>query len=245
MSRLTRTILRSRAAAQAVSSFNRGLGTAGLKLVPSHTLDEAWVRMLLYLGGLIETIDGVAGDIVECGVASGNSFAMLAALNRHSNPPRRLWGFDSWQGLPTPLPEDVSTPSSAATRGAFSASHEDLVFLRLEQYGFKRSDLGHATLVRGPFAETLPRCPVDQIALLHLDVDLYDSYRTCLTHLWPKVVPNGIVAFDEYGLDDAWPGARLAVDEFFADKPGQLEMQRDPRASRHYAIKRVDPPGTP
>ena len=52
--------------------------------------------------------------------------------------------------------------------------------------------------------------------MLHLDVDLYESYWVALRRLWPHVIPGGIVTFDEY-RQPAWPGATLAVDEFFWD----------------------------
>jgi O-methyltransferase len=235
MTGIRRTALRSRSITRALSTINHGLGHAGVKLTPRKTLDEQWTRTFLHLAEVVERAGGVPGDVVECGVASGNSLAMLAALNRLETAPRRVLGFDSWEGLPEPRDEDLRTPGSVATRGAFSATHEDLVGLRLEQYG--RDVLDAVTLVRGRFEDTLPHCPVERIAVLHLDVDLYDSYRTCLRHLWPKVSVNGVVAFDEYGLTDAWPGARLAVDEFFADKAGQFEMHRGRHADRHYAVK--------
>jgi hypothetical protein len=237
MTGIRRTLLRSRSVTRALSTVNHGLGRAGVKLTPRKTLDEQWMRTFLHLAGIVERVDGVPGDVVECGVASGNSLAMLAALNRLGDVRRRVWGFDSWEGLPEPRAEDLRTAGSVATRGAFSATHEDLVALRLEQYGLERSDLEAVTLVRGRFEDTLPHFAVEQIAVLHLDVDLYDSYRACLHHLWPKVSVNGVVAFDEYGHTDAWPGARLAVDEFFADKTGQFEMHRGRHADRYYAVK--------
>jgi hypothetical protein len=66
------------------------------------------------------------------------------------------------------------------------------------------------------FDATLPKYE-GRIALLHLDCDLYESYKTALTHLYEKVAPGGVVMFDEYD-DSRWPGAKIAIDEFFADK---------------------------
>ena len=52
--------------------------------------------------------------------------------------------------------------------------------------------------------------------MLHLDCDLYESYKISLTNLYDKVVAGGIIMFDEYD-DQRWPGARRAIDEFFMD----------------------------
>jgi predicted O-methyltransferase YrrM len=76
-------------------------------------------------------------------------------------------------------------------------------------------------LVKGFFQDTLPKYEGD-IALLHLDCDLYESYKLSLERLYRKVRPGGVIMFDEY--DDArWPGATKAIDEFFADKPEKIE----------------------
>ena len=72
--------------------------------------------------------------------------------------------------------------------------------------------------VPGLFSETLPTYNDGPIALLHLDIDFYESYKIVLESLYDHVAPGGIIAFDEY-LKSVWPGATQAVDEFFADRP--------------------------
>ena len=49
-----------------------------------------------------------------------------------------------------------------------------------------------------------------RIALLNLDVDLYESYCDCLRHLGPRV--TGVIVYDQY-RSPKWPGATQAVDE--------------------------------
>jgi hypothetical protein len=89
-------------------------------------------------------------------------------------------------------------------------------------------------LVKGPFHETLASYE-GRIALLHLDCDLYESYRIALETLYRKVQPGGMVLFDEYD-DERWPGARKAIDEFFAfraEKP-----QAHPRCDWKYFVQK-------
>ena len=93
------------------------------------------------------------------------------------------------------------------------------------------------TMVKGFLEQTLPQYTGDKIALLHLDVDLHDSYRVALEQLYPKVVPGGIILFDEYmntAEYEKFPGARKAIDDFFA---GREPILRDPLCGKYYAIK--------
>jgi hypothetical protein len=87
---------------------------------------------------------------------------------------------------------------------------------------------------KGFFDDTVPQAPVEKIALLHLDVDLYDSYRTCLRELFPKVVPGGLVLFDEYTSAN-YPGARKAIDEYFNGTPYKIRI--DEATQKGYLIK--------
>ena len=93
----------------------------------------------------------------------------------------------------------------------------------------------HINISKGYFDATVPRSPVSSIALLHLDVDLYASYKTCLDHLFPKVVQGGIVLFDEYGSTQNYPGAKKAIDEYFKGMP--YVISQDDESGKFYLIK--------
>ncbi|RJX30690.1 MAG: hypothetical protein C4516_07945 [Oxalobacter sp.] len=70
-----------------------------------------------------------------------------------------------------------------------------------------------------------------------LDVDLYGSYKTCLNELYRKVVPGGVILFDEYKQKDTqqvFSGAAKAIDEFFADKAETIVY--DQEHDKYYAI---------
>jgi predicted O-methyltransferase YrrM len=93
------------------------------------------------------------------------------------------------------------------------------------------------SLIIGFLGQSLPeyRGLLAPISLLHLDVDLYDSYKVALENLWEAVSPGGIVIFDEY-RHPKWPGATIAIDDFFRDK--EQDIIEDKRSHRHYVIKR-------
>lgn len=223
-------------------SINRALQqTAGVQVVRAHTrrvaLDKHWFARLVHFNRLVERISHVTGDVVECGVADGTSLGMLASLLKAHGQARRVWGFDSWTGLPSPSHADLGD-ASIAVNGMFSHSSTAKVRDELLAYGLTDDDITRAiTLVPGPFSETLPHRQ-GRIALLHIDADLYQSYLDCLTNLWPRIEVGGIVAFDEYGEPDTWPGARRAVDEFLAaQSAGDTELHHDEMSDKWWVIK--------
>ena len=75
-------------------------------------------------------------------------------------------------------------------------------------------------LVRGMVEDTIPADVPDQIAVLRLDTDWYESTRHELVHLYPRLASGGVLIIDDYGH---WQGARRAVDEFFATEPVLLQ----------------------
>ena len=69
------------------------------------------------------------------------------------------------------------------------------------------------TFIEGWFRDTLPLAPLDEIAVLRLDGDMYESTWQALTSLYPKVSPGGFLIIDDYG---AIPACQSAVDAYRA-----------------------------
>ncbi len=67
-----------------------------------------WLGTFLSYVRMYEKIRAVPGDVVECGVGRGRSFACFAFLVAEENAGRTLWGYDSFAGFPAPTPEDAS-----------------------------------------------------------------------------------------------------------------------------------------
>jgi O-methyltransferase len=220
---------------------NKALRPCGLELrrvQPGEPMREHRTRpnkRLLYFQHLVELIEDVPGDIVECGVGAGKTLYMLAALTAHGKNKRHLWGFDSFEGLPPPTPEDEPGSAPQKIRGGMYAHSENEVRARLISYGVTNAQLKRRfTFVKGFFPETFPRYPGGPIALLHIDVDLYQSNRDCLEWFEPLVVPGGVIAFDEY-RNPAWVGATLAIDQYFGGSPPGI--RKAPIKNRWFLIK--------
>ena len=227
---------------RAAQWFNRNvLYKIGLKITvaDSLTIGNRWPYRLLYFERLLSLVKNVQGDIVECGVSEGMSLVIFAILNRNLLTKRHIWGFDSFEGLPTPSREDLSRPKTIAKEGMFCQASKGRVLSNLMDAGFDEQTIkDQVTLVKGWFSDTLPKYD-GSIALLHLDADLYDSTKCALENLWPKVAIGGIAAFDEYHQSEEWPGEKKAVDEYFSWllKNKSVKMKREPSHNYYYIVK--------
>ena len=213
---------------------------------PEHVFQELGLRNLYGPGNMTirrealeRTRHLTAGDLVECGVFRGQSLASLAWWLREIGDPRIAWGFDSFDGFPPAAPEDsidgvIPTCSQPHYYGDTS--------LEIAKSFVAGLDLSiRVRLVKGFFSETLDPPPVDKISVLVLDCDLYESYLTCLKHLYGRVLSGGWIIFDEY-FSPKYPGARHAVDEFFRDKTEKpflaAHLLAEHPYERWYVIKR-------
>lgn len=198
---------------------------------------------LLYQKELFELIRGIDGDIVECGVGEGDSLVDWAVLmNFEEAPPaeRHLWGFDSFTGFPEPAAADRRGTGMKEVHRGDAAVPVDVVRGKLTGVGLGAWADRHVTLIPGYFEDTVAGYRGGPIALLHADADLYESYHTVLKALYDRVVPGGVIAFDEYRSAsdlERWPGAARAIDEFLSAHPG-LRMLHKARYDKYYLIKR-------
>lgn len=216
------------------------LERAGYKIYkrPVLTMNAFEMRRFHYLGRMFQKISSVAGDIVECGVFQGGRLLMLTyfTFEEQKTPPRLIWGFDSFQGFPEPTVEDASYRKTK--KGEFGETTVRTVLRFLRDSGLNHNFIKtQIRLVPGFFHESLKKFPDRSIALLHLDCDLYQSYRDALTALFPKVAEGGIVLFDEYGKPP-WPGAKRAVDEYFAAFPS-CPLYYDEIMKKYFVIKKI------
>ena len=165
-----------------------------------------------YLYRMAATVErrGVPGDLVDCGVWNGGSSVLLS----RGAPSRRIWAFDSFEGLPEPTWRDGE--SSAGYAGACEGSAE-----RVRDAFARFAEPARLRIVKGWFADTFPQTAseIDQVAVLHADGDWYDSVLLTLRTFHPKVVSGGYVVVDDYGH---WEGARRATEEF-RDEAGVSE----------------------
>jgi Macrocin-O-methyltransferase (TylF) len=160
---------------------------------------------------------GVPGDLVETGVwKGGTSIFMRAVLKAHAVTDRLVWAADSFEGLPVPKDKDD---------GADLSKVEELkVSLEEVQANFARFDLldDQVKFLKGWFADTLPTAPIDKIAVLRLDGDLYSSTMDALVSLYDRVSPGGYIIADDYY---SWESCRRAVHDFLNTRGERPEIK--------------------
>jgi O-methyltransferase len=152
----------------------------------------------------------VPGDLIETGVwRGGASIFMRALLKAHGVTDRSVWVADSFEGLPAPNPEMY--PQDAGDRHheyEFLAVSLERVEANFERYGLLDN---HVRFLKGWFRDTLPDAPIERLAVLRLDGDMYESTRDALVSLYPKLSVGGYVIVDDYKVV---PGCRQAVEEY-------------------------------
>jgi O-methyltransferase len=156
--------------------------------------------------------DEVPGDFVETGVWRGGvTILMRGMLEAWGDPDRRVWVADSFCGLPAPdaetYPQDVGHDMSGVPTLAVPVER---VRANFERYGLLDD---RVCFLEGWFKDTLPTAPMERLAILRLDGDMYESTTDALTALEPRVSRGGYVIVDDYG---AWENCRAAVDDYRA-----------------------------
>mgnify|MGYP003656484719 FL=1 len=192
----------------------------------------------------LKELNSVEGHYVECGTYKGNTLLPAALYSKHTGffKDKKIIGIDTFEGFPPStehheydLPSYFTTlynnnlisenhynKAIKRTNNLLDLSHlENEYFLDVEEVFNNSSKFPNVSLLKGSFEEVTPNFN-DKIAILHLDGDLYESYLTCLHNLYDNVITGGAVIFDEY-YSHKYPGARVAVNEFFANKTGYFE----------------------
>jgi hypothetical protein len=155
--------------------------------------------------------EGIPGDLVETGVWRGGcAIFMRAVLEALGAEDRLVWLADSFQGLPAP--DSKAFPADLGDRHVELSPY---LAVSLEQVrdNFRRYELldDKVRFLPGWFRDTLPHAPIEQISVLRLDGDMYESTHVALTSLYPKLSPGGYVIVDDY---NALPNCRAAVEDF-------------------------------
>lgn len=174
----------------------------------------------------------IPGDIVECGVWRGGSMmAALRTLRELGQTSRSIWLYDTFSGMSPPSDRDVDFIGLTA--------HEQLKVQRPDDpqsiwccstLAEVRTNIGRCgypneriRFVVGPVETTLQHELPEQIALLRLDTDWYESTRVELIQLFPRLAPGGVLLVDDYGH---WQGCRRAVDEYFREHSVRMMLHR-------------------
>jgi O-methyltransferase len=205
------------------------LAKRNIKLVRTLPFDEAkrnlgldWpaaaetmigMQRLTSLQRCVETIlaENIPGDLVECGVWRGGAcILMRAVLAVYGDEERCVWVADSFEGVPPPDTDNYAADENLRldlSADVLAVSEVD-VKANFKRYGMLDD---RVRFLPGWFKNTLPGAPIDRIALLRLDGDLYESTIQALDALYPRLSVGAFCIIDDYYAIDA---CRQAVTEY-------------------------------
>ena len=153
--------------------------------------------------------DAVPGDLIETGVWKGGStIFMRGALKAYGDSSRRIWVADSFQGLPPPNPKKYPADDGDI--------HHTIETLRVTEEMVRQNFAAYGLLddkimfLKGWFRDTLPTAPIEHLAVIRLDGDMYESTMDALQNLYMKLSFGGYVIVDDYCIESC----RKAITDF-------------------------------
>jgi O-methyltransferase len=207
---------------------------AGQARVRSYYYDKCHESSMI---SLFESAVHLPGDVIECGVFRGDSMKQLGLRMTDLSKGKKLYGLDSFGGFPKNRVgrNDVGLFRILAIIRRKFRDCDDAP-MRLKRF-FECYNI-QAETIPGYFEDSLPLFAKHRFCFAHLDCDIYSSYKTCLEYLYDRMVPGGVIVFDDY-RSPKWPGAALAIDEFFADRDESIESCTDRKTPSWFIRKQV------
>lgn len=192
------------------------------------TSDKKRIQKMIAHYELYKKITDLPGVVIELGVFKGASFIRFATFRDtlESASSRKVIGFDAFGQFPVPAD---STSSDKAFIAKFEADAGHGISDKELQQALDNKGIKNTELIRGDITKTLPAYLEQhrelRIALLHIDVDVYEPTKLALELLYQYIVPGGLIIFDDYGTVE---GETVAADEFI--KRHSLKIHKLPYA---------------
>ena len=185
--------------------------------------------------------DGVPGDFAELGVYKGESAKIIHSMD----PSRKFHLYDTFEGFnDEDLRHETGEAATYTTRNFADTSLEavrryigggdNIVFhpgrfpessvVSPESSVVSRQSSVDSEQSSEAFLPTA-NCPIGQLSLVNLDVDLYSPTKAGLEYFYPLLTNGGVIIIHDYNYK--WPGIKKAVDEFASTIPETLVMVPD------------------
>jgi hypothetical protein len=186
----------------------------------------------------LELTQKIPGEIVELGVFKGSGMAGWLKVSRSMQSTRKVIGFDFFNQ--EALIEKIKTTDAKTMNSLFEnryfnpSGYAATLINMLNQMNFQNFELKE-----GDVFETIPKYlaenPGFRVSIANFDLDTEEPTYFCLNELWPRIVKNGVLIFDEYGINE-WTESN-AVDRFIKEK-GLDIIRSDYYAPSAYIIKK-------
>jgi len=192
-----------------------------------YTVTSVERMYALYKATQYIAMSNISGDIVECGVWKGGSMMLAASiLKLLGDTDRRIYLYDTYSDMTEPTEKDIDYKGESA-KGKWKEYNTKWCSIMLEDVKRAMYTIGYPQenmhFIKGKVEDTIPGTIPSKIALLRLDTDFYESTYHELLHLYPKLVPDGVLIIDDYGH---YMGAREAVDKYFHENDIKILLNR-------------------
>ena len=192
-------------------TFSKNKRVSGLDW-PSVAHSMIGNKRMSNLRSLLEDVieNNVEGDFIETGVWRGGAYIYAKAIiDSYGVTDRTVWVADSFAGLPEPdVKKYKLDKGDQHNKEAVLSVSRDQVEDNFRSYGQLDENV---KFLEGWFKDTLPSAPIQKVAVLRLDGDMYESTMDALLSLYEKVTPNGYVIVDDY---HAVEGCKKAVHDY-------------------------------
>jgi len=137
--------------------------------------------------------------VVEVGVYRGGSALPLYQVTEERGEILHL--FDTFEGIPFKDEIDRDQQGDFDAREVGGANAIQALMPR-------------SVLHIGIFPKTMPKFGLEMVSFVHSDCDQYRSVRAVIDTFWPRLVPGGVMAFDDMDT----PGGEKAILETFPNQ---------------------------
>ncbi len=187
-----------------------------------HTMVDLQKCHSLYCAARYVIEHDIPGDLVECGVWKGGCAMLMAMVAATRNARRGLYLYDTYAGMTCPNEHDVrqnGEPAASKWQANQAEDHNEWCFAPLHEVQANMATTGYDPqlihYVKGPVEETIPENVPEQISVLRLDTDFYESTYHELVHLYPRLAVGGVLILDDY---HCWQGQERALKRYFAEQ---------------------------
>lgn len=157
----------------------------------------------------------ISGDVVEFGCYKGTTSLFLMRLLMGLKSRKKLFLYDSFDGLPDKTEEDKAGLGQEFKRGELRATKREVV------ENFKRAGLTLPIIKKAWFSDLTSRDVPSEIAFAYFDGDFYGSIHDSFAACNERFMSGATIVVDDYG-NDHLPGAARAVDEWVATHRKQI-----------------------
>ena len=192
-------------------------------------IGNANIKIIL---GMAKSRLHLEGDLAECGVYRGETLIPLGLYIKQNHINKKIFGFDTFEGFGELAHSDPAENANIRTHCLFTDTSYEMVQGKITRLNLSE----RVFIIKGFFSNSLSGVRDRRFCFVHLDCDLYDSYKTCLNFFYNRMTSGGVILLDEYN-DPPWPGCNRAVDEFLLDKPERLKEISSDNYVRYFIEK--------